>query len=62
MEGRGSKTNVHRELRRPGITRMLLWEEYRQAEPEGYGYGRWCELYRLGGPAVADNASAASGR
>jgi len=23
---------------------MLLWEEYRQAEPDGYGC--WCELYR----------------
>src|SRR5207237_570032 len=22
-------THVHRELRRPGVTRMLLWEEYR---------------------------------
>ena len=39
-------TYVHRELRRPGVTRMLLWEEYRQAEPDGYGYSRWCELYR----------------
>jgi len=39
-------THVHRELRRPGVTRMLLWEEYRQAEPAGYGYSRWCELYR----------------
>ena len=25
---------------------MLLWEEYRQREPDGYGYSRWCELYR----------------
>ena len=25
---------------------MLLWEEYRAAEPHGYGYSRWCELYR----------------
>ena len=39
-------THVHRELRRPGVTLMLLWEEYRQAEPAGYGYSRWCELYR----------------
>ena len=39
-------THVHRELRRPGVTLMLLWEEYRQAEPGGYGYSRWCELYR----------------
>jgi transposase len=39
-------THVHRELRRPGVTLMLLWEEYRAAEPDGYGYSRWCELYR----------------
>jgi transposase len=38
--------HVHRELRRPGVTLMLLWEEYRQGEPGGYGYSRWCELYR----------------
>jgi transposase len=23
-----------------------LWEEYRQREPDGYAYSRWCELYR----------------
>jgi transposase len=39
-------TQVHRELRRPGVTLMLLWEEYRAVEPGGYGYSRWCELYR----------------
>ena len=38
--------HVHHELRRPGVTLMLLWEEYRQREPDGYGYSRWCELYR----------------
>jgi transposase len=37
---------VHHELRRPGVTLMLLWEEYRQREPNGYGYSRWCDLYR----------------
>src|SRR5215470_13268932 len=25
-------THVHRELRRPGVTLMLLWEEYRASE------------------------------
>jgi transposase len=39
-------THVHRELRRPGVTLMLLWEEYRAREPGGYGYSRWCDLYR----------------
>jgi transposase len=36
---------VHRELRRPGVTLMLLWEEYRAAHSDGYQYSRWCELY-----------------
>src|SRR4029453_16482130 len=39
-------THAHRELRRPGVTLMLLWEEYRAREPGGYGYSRWCDLYR----------------
>jgi transposase len=37
---------IHRELRRPGVTLQLLWEEYRGAHPDGYGYSRYCELYR----------------
>lgn len=37
--------SVHAELRRPGVTLLLLWEEYRAAEPEGYGYSRFCDLY-----------------
>jgi transposase len=36
---------VHAELRRPGVTLMLLWEEYRAGQPEGYGYSRFCDLY-----------------
>jgi transposase len=36
---------LHRELRRKGVTLSLLWEEYRAAHPEGYGYSRFCELY-----------------
>ena len=23
-----------------------LWEEYREANPDGYGYSRFCELYQ----------------
>ncbi|HWE79305.1 MAG TPA: IS21 family transposase [Pseudolabrys sp.] len=37
---------IHRELRRPGVTLQLLWEEHRAAYPDGYGYSRFCELYR----------------
>jgi len=28
---------VHRELRRPGVTLQLLWEEHRGAYSDGYG-------------------------
>lgn len=39
--------SVHRELRRKGVTLSLVWEEYRAAHPaDGYGYSRFCELYR----------------
>jgi transposase len=34
------------ELKRPGVNLMVLWEEYRAGHPEGYGYSRFCELYR----------------
>lgn len=37
---------VHRELRRKDVTLSLLWEEYRVIHPDGYGYSRFCELYR----------------
>jgi transposase len=30
--------SLHRDLRRPGVTLSLLWEEYRAATPEGFGY------------------------
>ncbi len=35
-----------RELRRPGVTMSILWEEYREVHPEGYGYSRFCDLLR----------------
>ncbi len=37
---------VHRELRKAGVTLSLLWEEYRASHPDGYGYSRFCDLYR----------------
>ena len=36
---------IHQELRKKGVTRMLLWEEYKESEPDGYGYSQFCELY-----------------
>ena len=37
---------VHRELRRPHVTLMLLWHEYREVHPDGWGYSQFCEHYR----------------
>jgi transposase len=37
---------IHRELRRKGVTLRLLWEEYKQAHPDGYQYSYFCELYQ----------------
>jgi transposase len=37
---------VHRELKRPGVTLELLWQEYREQYPDGYSYSRFCDLFR----------------
>ena len=37
--------HVHAELRRRGVTLVLLWEEYRADHADGYGYSRFCDLY-----------------
>nr|WP_261334118.1 IS21 family transposase [Rhizobium leguminosarum] len=34
------------ELKKPGVTLLILWEEYRAAHPDGYGYSRFCDLFR----------------
>ncbi len=37
---------LHTELKRKGVTLMLLWEEYLGEHPQGYRYSQFCELYR----------------
>ena len=37
---------IHQELKRVGVTLHLLWEEYREANPKGYAYSQFCEIYR----------------
>lgn len=32
------------ELKRVGVTRYLLWQEYLELYPSGYQYSRFCEL------------------
>ena len=36
---------IRTELGRKGVTLQLLWREYREAHPDGYGYARFCQLY-----------------
>ena len=36
---------IHRELQRRGVTKLLLWQEYREDKPEGYGYSQFCDKY-----------------
>jgi transposase len=38
---------IHQELQtHKELTLELLWQEYRKTEPAGYGYSRFCDLYR----------------
>jgi transposase len=36
---------IHRELRRPHVTKLLVWQEYREHEPGGYQYSQFCARY-----------------
>ena len=37
---------IHKELKRKGVTLFLLWQEYKEVHPAGYQYSRFCDLYR----------------
>jgi len=37
---------IYRELKKPGVTLVLLWEEYKQKHPGGLMYTQFCERYR----------------
>jgi transposase len=43
LEGRFS--SIVQQLSRPGVTKRLLWEEYRMSNPDGYGYSQFCEHF-----------------
>ena len=36
---------VHLELRKKHVTKLLLWEEYKSEQPDGYQYSQFCERY-----------------
>ncbi len=38
--------SIHKELKRRGVTLMLLWIEYLKVHPRGYQYSQFCDLYR----------------
>jgi len=37
---------IHEELKRKGVTLLLLWYEYKAVNPQGYSYSRYCYLYQ----------------
>src|SRR5262245_1344490 len=39
-------SQLHQELKKPGVTLVLLWQEYRAAHPTGYAYSQSCQRYR----------------
>src|SRR3954470_22396088 len=34
------------ELKRTGVTKQLLWQEYKKDNTEGYEYSQFCDLFR----------------
>ncbi len=39
-------SETHIEMRKKGVTLLLLWQEYLDRWPDGYGYSQFCHLYR----------------
>ena len=37
---------LHRQLKRKGVTLRLVWEEYKEAHPDGFQYTQFCFHYR----------------
>lgn len=37
---------IHIELQKKGVTLQLLWEEYREVYPDGYGRSQFCDVYK----------------
>ena len=37
--------HVHQELRRQGVTKLLLWQEYKEQHPDGLQYSQFCDKY-----------------
>ncbi len=37
---------LHQELKKKHVTKMILWEEYKAQNPNGYNYSWYCQRYR----------------
>jgi len=37
---------IHREMKKKGVTLTLLWEEYKEANPDGFMFTQFCKRYR----------------
>lgn len=37
---------THQELKKKGVTLVLLWEEYKQDHPDGFQLSQFCDIYR----------------
>jgi transposase len=38
---------VHQDMKRKGVTLILLWQEHKAQSPDGFQYSRFTELYRI---------------
>lgn len=36
---------IYKELHRKGVTLQLLWREYREQDPDGFGYSQFCHYF-----------------
>jgi transposase len=43
---------IHQELKRKAVTLMLLWQEYKQKNPQGISYSRFCDRYKKGSEQI----------
>jgi hypothetical protein len=51
-------SEIHRELKRKHVTMAMLWDEYSERHPDGYGYSRVLRAVpRLGVATVGDDAA-----
>ena len=37
---------MYQELKKPHVTKALLWEEYKQDNPNAYQFSQFCQIYR----------------